>query len=1524
MDSKKLQEILISTIENVAKNVVLDTNYLTLITGQISHVDQFNNYYNFTYQNEEYTGFSITGEKYEYKDLVYVLKLNNDVNTKHMIISKVNNYSNFDINDSIKETIEDLKNYVDNNSSTDKEIAIIGNTTFILNDDLTITPEELSFSAQKSSNIEDIKWFVDGLQQEADQLKRLTIPNSIVQNKDNVKIRVEDASNSDIYDEVTVIRAMNSDTKLDFDLGIDSILLTKDEQGIIDYSKAIIIPKVYADGVDDTANGWTFDYTIEVGELTIIKSFNQYKITNIDSNIAKLSFFARKNGNMYMQKVIYIKVVSYSNFDLTVSISNQNFVIPLDADNLTKEIKLSSTISAKKGNQTIRIYNPEAPSLLGIVPIISEQDDQSVIFEWNIPKGREATELNGTITLNYTIDNEDLTSNILWSTTMDGADSNKYTMELTPKNVLKNGDDTLSSNTIKAEAFVTQRGVAAPYNGKFKIYTTIDGTNYNLVYNSTELESVKIYTIDNVDIKSVKFELYDENDVKLITEYVYITINGEDFVETVNKTSDNESRLTVTEEGIEALVGQTDTIEKNITNLTNNTNQKFTEIDKNFTSVNQTIGEIKSTAESQNQKIEEIDGTLISQEERLNSAEEKITPEAITNTVTSSETWRELNDNIVEQGERLTTAEQKITADAIVSTVTSSTEWGDLSNNSNTALQNSKSIQLNASSTAFSKTKDAANYIPSNIIITPSLKSYTFGKYQYATAIDDTYFDIINGQHGFTLEGTTLTISNDSDLFTSSNNIILIKGITSDGSAYDTVTIIKIADGTDGSSGGVGKDAYSIVIGNENFSISCLNNGNTASAETLTIPIYTCIGTARTSNSISVTGLPNGITSTVTNGTNNTDGKIILTIAANNNLDGLKNGTIKVNITVNGVIFEKQINWSKAIAGEDGNDGINSYTHIRYSNDPDGANMSSSPSGMSYIGIYTGTSPTAPADSESYMWSKYKGENGATGNGINSITYYYKITTTQTPPSAASITSTTIPVMDAINKYLWQKEVIDFTDSSVADKTSVILMAVYGNTGESGNDGRGIKSTNITYQGSSSGTTIPTGVWTTSIPEISNGQYLWTRTIVTYTDETTSTSYSVAYKGTNGQNGEAGRTYFIEPSTVIIKKGKDNKLSPTNVVFSAYYRDGSNVERTAYSGRFIIQESYDGNIFTTKYTSLSNEATKTYTPTITAKIVKCTLYVADGTDTILDVQTVAIVEDIDGVEIGGKNLILDSAVEYSNTSYPTNIYTMSEKMSADETYTIRIWGELGEGKTHFAPYLDGGNIQLGSMVDNGDGTYSVTFTGKAGSKDPSQINVYPMPASVTDATSTITKIKLEKGNVPTDWTPAPEDTALSIDEIHNQLDGLDNIITNTQTNFEQKIDSITATVSQTQEAIVNYGDQLTQIRTDISTEIEQVASGLNVTIEEIYNQFSDLGDVTETIRTFFRVTSDGLMITQDGNPTATLMGYDHFAVLLNDSEVVKIYQDSMQAPNGIFDSSVTIGPIKYEGYSEGVALKWVG
>lgn len=1286
MDSQKIQEIIISTIEEIAKNTVLNTNFLTLINGQISYVDKFNNYYNFTYQKEEYTGFSITGEKYEVGDLVYVLKLNNDLTSKQMIISKVNSYTNFDIELAINNSLEEVKDSINQIETQDKEISIIGNTVFTLNDDLTITPEELTFSAQKSSNIKDIIWYVDGEQQVQDELKKLTISSSMVKNKDSLIIRVEDFNNSEVYDEITVIRAMSSDTKLELDLGLDSILLQKNEQGIIDYSKAILTPKVLSEGNDVTSEGWSFNYKIENGAITLVKEQNNYKITNMDSDRGKISFFAIKNGNMYLQKVIYLSVVTYGDYNLNIIVSNQNFLISKTDDDKIKENTLSTTIRALKGDKILKIVPDLNIPQIGNAPgKMVVNDDYSVTYSWDLTEETIIDSVNGEIKLLYTIENEQHNSIILWTTVNDGASGAVYRLDINPPNIIKNGDGTFSPSEIIIKSLFNEKGNEILYDGYFKIYKTIDNKIYILDYESKIKENTKNYTITDLDLKSLKIEFLDINKKLLITEYCYVNINSSDFIEVTTKTENNETHLTQIDGQIQGLVKKDTEIETSITNLETGTNQKFTEINNQYSEVTQKIDEVTTTVSNHTETIEEINGDLVAQNERLTKAEEKITDEAIINTVTRSESWQQVSDK------------------------------------SDTALENSKAIKLSATSTAFSKTKGSSAFIPSTITITATLKSYSFGKFQYATATNGTYTNVVNGQHGFTLNGTTLTIANSSDLFTATNNTILIKGTVATGTDADIITIVKVSDGKDGTDGsdgssieitntsvtyqvsssgttiptgiwsstiptvpagkylwtkttvqysdgkntnsysvsrspkdgqngqdgesititstsityqastngttvpsgqwsstipsvpngqflwtrtivtysdgtsttsysvsrfGVdGADAYTVIFGNENFSISCSSNGNTASATTVTVPVYTYIGTTKFANSISVGTLPNGMTSQVANGTSSADGKIVLTIANNSSLGGAKSGTITINVTVNGKVFAKQISWSKSIAGTN---------------------------------------------------------------------------------------------------------------------------------------------------------------------------------------------------GTNGSPGASGRVYFLEPTTVIIKKGKDNKLNPSNVTFSSYYRDGTSATRTAYLGRFVIQESADGSSYTTKYTSAANEGSKTYTPTSTAKTIKCTMYAAGGTSTALDTQTVAIVEDIDGVEVGGKNLLLNSGIEYSNTDYPTHIYNMSELMKTGEIYTIKIWGKLGDRKSNFNVYLDGGSINLGSLINNNNGTYSLTFTGKKGTRtDYSIIHIYPMPSSVSSK-STITKIKLEKGNIATDWTPAPEDIENDLSDVEKRVTSAEQKLTSTQ------------------------------------------------------------------------------------------------------------------------------------------------
>lgn len=87
--------------------------------------------------------------------------------------------------------------------------------------------------------------------------------------------------------------------------------------------------------------------------------------------------------------------------------------------------------------------------------------------------------------------------------------------------------------------------------------------------------------------------------------------------------------------------------------------------------------------------------------------------------------------------------------------------------------------------------------------------------------------------------------------------------------------------------------------------------------------------------------------------------------------------------------------------------------------------------------------------------------------------------------------------------------------------------------GQPGSNGVGIASQAITYQQSASGTTPPTGTWTTAIPAITKGTYLWTRIVLTLTDGSSSTSYAVAYQASDGLPGTNGANY--SPGTAVAR-----------------------------------------------------------------------------------------------------------------------------------------------------------------------------------------------------------------------------------------------------------------------------------------------------------------------------------------------------------------------------------------------------
>ena len=113
-----------------------------------------------------------------------------------------------------------------------------------------------------------------------------------------------------------------------------------------------------------------------------------------------------------------------------------------------------------------------------------------------------------------------------------------------------------------------------------------------------------------------------------------------------------------------------------------------------------------------------------------------------------------------------------------------------------------------------------------------------------------------------------------------------------------------------------------------------------------------------------------------------------------------------------------------------------------------------------------------------------------------------------------------------------------------------------------------------------------------------------------------------------GQNGQDAVVYSIESNCHAINLNKSGVFSPTQLIFNAYQKIG-NTAKTSYSGRFVITESTNGSTFDSPpiYSSSRDEFRVSYTPSSSAKIIKCTLYKSGGVTESLDQQSIIVTTD---------------------------------------------------------------------------------------------------------------------------------------------------------------------------------------------------------------------------------------------------------------------------------------------------------
>lgn len=196
-------------------------------------------------------------------------------------------------------------------------------------------------------------------------------------------------------------------------------------------------------------------------------------------------------------------------------------------------------------------------------------------------------------------------------------------------------------------------------------------------------------------------------------------------------------------------------------------------------------------------------------------------------------------------------------------------------------------------------------------------------------------------------------------------------------------------------------------------------------------------------------------------------------------------------------------------------------------------------------------------------------------------------------------------------------------------------------------------------------------------------------------------SISKQYAGEKGDQGVPGRTYFIEMSSGILKRGQDNKVSPNSITAKAYYRDGDKAKRKEYKGRWKVQTSTDGSTYSNVLASIVDEPEKSYTVGSLDRSViyiRFMLYEAGGNSNQLDIQTIPILIDVDALtheEI--LNLLTnDGAIK--------GIYKEGNQLYISFTYakggTLKLGGP-NNGYGTFEVYDANGNVIC--KINNTDG-----------------------------------------------------------------------------------------------------------------------------------------------------------------------------------------------------------------------------
>lgn len=262
----------------------------------------------------------------------------------------------------------------------------------------------------------------------------------------------------------------------------------------------------------------------------------------------------------------------------------------------------------------------------------------------------------------------------------------------------------------------------------------------------------------------------------------------------------------------------------------------------------------------------------------------------------------------------------------------------------------------------------------------------------------------------------------------------------------------------------------------------------------------------------------------------------------------------------------------------------------------------------------------------------------------------------------------------------------------------------------------------------------------------------------------------------------------------------------------------------------------------------------------------------------------AVADGIDNVKVGGTNLLINSDEAFVfETAYASKRYDYDKVPTHGETVTMTIWGELGTGKEYFSITNTNGSkgYQIGKLILASAGVYQAVGTWKTAStgEQTDYIQILVMPQT-GNGVSRIDKIKIERGNKGTDWSPAPGDVSGKFVTIDADIDGIKTRVGNN----ESSITTLTQTTS-------GLGTQVKDVSGNV-TSLNQSVSSLQTNVQNVQGSVSTLQQTANALEVTVGKKLDADKNSVGVSNSAMTLTKDEFTLAFSGKNVMEVDSDS--------------------------------